>query len=551
MRARLATLLAVVATALSTTAARADPSPWTDNDPAAPPSRFAFGDYGFRGGAEYRANWAYVNPVALTSENDRKLDYVEQRLRLDGTFDYQDKIKITTSIDALDGVLWGDNGSFGGTPSSNAGLNLNARNPSVAVPCMTFQKGDIVDPNSYGYGLCPGNAITVRRLYGDVALPFGVLRIGRQAVNVGTGVVAADGDGRPNRFGFSRSGNQADRILFATKPLEALKKEGDRDITETKGLILALGYDRLVQDSVQLFGDDVHQAFVALRYLAPDFAGGRGKDGVAQVFFSHRWDQQYASRIYAMGARAQARLGDFYAGFDGAAILGHTREISTAYSLINNDPIVDQTVRQFGLRAAARYERPWWTAYFEFDYASGDADPRPRTPLTQFVFAEDSKVGLLLFDQVLKFQTWRSSSAANALLSRLGATTLPSEAVNTRGAFTNALAIFPQVDFHPHRYVLLRGGVLAAWAASPVNDPVQSLQRKLSIRPSDNLVNFVGGPPGTYYGTELDGRVRLSFLDHFHFDLEGAILFPGDALKDEDGRAARSVMVQGRTTYYF
>jgi hypothetical protein len=39
-------------------------------------------------------------------------------------------------------------------------------------------------------------------------------------------------------------------------------------------------------------------------------------------------------------------------------------------------------------------------------------------------------------------------------------------------------------------------------------------------------------------------------MNHFNFDLEGAILFPGEALQDVDGRAVRSGMVQARATYY-
>src|SRR5690606_684649 len=114
-----------------------------------------------------------------------------------------------------------------------------------------------------------------RKLYGDVTLPFGLLRIGRQPVNMGTGVQSADGDGRPNRFGLGRSGNYVDRILFATKPLEALKPADQRSSSPDDGLIVALGYDRWVTDSPQLFGDDVQQFNSSLRFALPRFSFGR------------------------------------------------------------------------------------------------------------------------------------------------------------------------------------------------------------------------------------------------------------------------------------
>lgn len=90
-----------------------------------------------------------------------------------------------------------------------------------------------------------------------------------------------------------------------------------------------------------------------------------------------------------------------------------------------------------------------------------------------------------------------------------------------------------------------------AWAESPVVDPVASLQARDGGEIRDDLVNYVGGKPGTFYGVELDGRAQWRFKNHFAFDLEGAILFPGDALADVDGLAVRSVLLQGRTTFFF
>ena len=64
-------------------------------------------------------------------------------------------------------------------------------------------------------------------------------------------------------------------------------------------------------------------------------------------------------------------------------------------------------------------------------------------------------------------------------------------------------------------------------------------------------MNFAGGPLGSFYGAEIDLRAQWRFLDHFALDLEGAVFFPGDAFGDENGDAARSVLLQGRTTFFF
>jgi hypothetical protein len=523
--------------------------PWSDVDPATPPSRYAFGKVGFRGGAEYRANWLYVNPIAPTSESSRRVSWIEHRLRLDAALDYMDKVSVVTSVDVLDGVLWGDNGTLGKGPAPNFGTNVNARNPNVTRPCVGLRGDDPLRAEDYGYTLCSADPLRVRKAYGDVILPFGLLRVGRQPVNIGTGVQAADGDGRANRFGFARTGNQVDRILFATKPLEGLKPKKDRDLSQDSGLFLVLAYDRNVTDSVHLFADDVQQFAVAARFMAPKYP--LGKDLFIGGYYVHRWDQQYHSRVNSAGLRATSRFGDFSAGFDAAFNFGSTREIAEAYKLITNDPVVDQRILQGGARAVVRYDKPLFTAYLEADYASGDGDPNARTPLTQFTFAEDANVGLLLFKHVLAFQTARVAAAGTETLLRLGGKSIPPDAVNTRGAFTNGLVLFPQFDLRPVKGLLLRGGVLFAWAASPVVDPVNSLLNRDGLTIQDDLVNFAGGKPGRYYGTELDGRVQYRYLEHFAFDLEGAILFPGDALQDADGYAVRSVMVQGRSTFFF
>jgi hypothetical protein len=78
-----------------------------------------------------------------------------------------------------------------------------------------------------------------------------------------------------------------------------------------------------------------------------------------------------------------------------------------------------------------------------------------------------------------------------------------------------------------------------------------SLRNRDGIEIEDDLVNFNGGRPGDFYGIELDGRFQWRYLERFLFDLEGAILFPGDAFYDENEQAARSTLIQGRATFVF
>ncbi len=538
-----------LATMTFATSANAQQEAWSDVDPRVPSRRYEFGSIGIRGGAEYRANALYVNPIALNSESGRRVGWIEHRLRLDLGIDYRDKVRIQASADVLDGALWGDNGTLFTGPRPNFGSNVNARSPNVAVPCVGLRGSNPLDADSYGYALCSQEQIRIRKLYGDVSLPFGLLRIGRQAANTGQGIQASDGDGRPNRFGFSRTGNQVDRILFATKPLEAFKDKEDRDTSEDRGMILALAYDRWVTDDLHLFGDDVQQFDVALRYMAPRL--GPMRDFFVGGYFVHRWDTVNSTAVNSFGGRLLTKIGDFNISLESAANVGTTKEISSAYKLITNDPVISQDILQTGARAVVRYDKPRFSAYMEFDYASGDGDPNNDTPLTQFTFAEDSNIGLLLFEHVISYQTARVAASGNELIRRLGATSFPPDSIWSRGSFTNSMALFPQIDIRPVKGLLIRGGALFAWAAEPVVNPIASLLAKDGLVIQDDLVNFNGGKPGNYWGTELDARISYRYLDHFLFDLEGAILLPGNALRNADGYAARSVLLQGRTTFYF
>lgn len=524
--------------------------PWADADPEKLPERHEIGGIGVTADAEYRAQFIYVDPLSLTTEDQTRFNVMEHRLRVGGTIDYAEKVKLTTSLDLLDGVLFGDNGAFGGTPAADSGLKVTIRSPNNTKACVLARPGaDPLDPNSYGWGLCEASPVKVRRLFAQVNTPVGALRIGRQPMSFGMGIQNTDGDGRRNRFGVAYTGDSVDRILFATKPLEAAKPKDARNTDENQGLLLIGMFDRISNGNPVVITDDVNQGAVALRLIEP--IAGRLRDLELLLFYAHRWNKSYETRVNTLGGRAAFKLSRFHAGVDMVANLGTTKEVAAAYSLITNDPVVPQQIAQLGARAVARWDEPRFSAYVEFDYASGDSDPQSGTPLSQFRFAEDTNVGLLMFEHALYFQSARASSAAVEITRRLGADTFPAERINTRGSFTDAIAIFPQLDVRPHESVLLRGGVLVAWAPAPVLDPVQSLTRRDGQNIGDDLVNFVGGKPGNFYGVELDARAQWRFLDHFALDVEAAVLFAGDAFQDVNGRVSRSMLVQGRTTAFF
>jgi hypothetical protein len=364
------------------------------------------------------------------------------------------------------------------------------------------------------------------------------------------GLLIADGDGRTNRFGYSNDGDTTDRILFATKPLEGFKPKAERDLSADRGLIYAIAYDRIADGEIGTFGDNLQGIANVVRFLDPDPTERRNL--ALQALYVYRWERDFDTDVHAIGLRALASVDRFAAGVEGIYIFGETREVAEALARIRpGDPIRTQRVEQWGARGVVRWDDPMWTAYLEVDFASGDPDPDPGTPLTQMNWAEDTNVGLLMFERILAFESARSAGSGTALLRTLDAPTNPAERVDTEGSFTNAVAFFPQFDLHPVKELLLRGGVLVAWAATDLVDPITSLQQRDGAEVEDDLVNFNGGKPGNFYGVELDGRFQWRFQEHFLFDLEGAVLFPGDAFYDENEQAVRSVLIQGRTTFVF
>lgn len=527
--------------------------PWSDPDPPAPPTRITLtpeSQFGFRGAAEYRVNALSISPLDLQSATNQNLQIIEQRLRLDGGVDYLDKVHIVVSADLLDGVLWGDNGTLGSSPEPTSGAAVTTDNPNLSTACITLKPGaPVTEASSYHYGLCAADPVLIRHAYGDVLTPIGLLRIGRQAMTDGASIAVNDGDGRKNRFGFANQGNSADRVLFATKPLEALKRPSRRDLTLDKGFFVILAYDRLVTNDPMQYADDLHNVIAALRYKMPRL--GQSRDFEAQAFYAYRFSTEYTTQVSAIGGKLAARVGDFTLGTEATAIFGSTTEISQALSFINDDPAVPQTVRAVGARGVARWDKKIVTLYLETDYASGNGNPNQNAPLTQFRFAEDTNVGLLMFKEVLAYQSARASAAGVALLQQLGAKDFPVQAISTNGSFTNAFALFPQVDVHPVKNLLLRGGLLVAWAPAPVVDPIASLEHSADVPHFRNgIVNYVGGAPDRFYGTEIDGRIQYRLFDHFAADLEGAVLFPGSALEDANGDAVRSFLVQARGTFF-
>src|SRR6202034_3422125 len=110
-------------------------------------------------------------------------------------------------------------------------------------------------------------------------------------------------------------------------------------------------------------------------------------------------------------------------------------------------------------------------AQVEVGYASGDANPDDTTE-KRFVFDPNHKVGLLLFDEIMRWQTARAANAAedrklsNALRPPPGTQLLPSN-----GGVFGAQYVYPTAIYRPRPWLDLKAGAVIAQTTADYVDP--------------------------------------------------------------------------------
>lgn len=503
---------------------------------------------------EYRVQWLNQKPLSLNDLTADDVSFFEQRLRLGFSGSMGGTLKVTVLADVLDGVLFGDNGSYIGSPRTNFGLRLGSRAPNLGTYTVgrLDPQGSSVDRENYGLVLVPAEAINVRLAYGDVILPFGLLRAGRQPTAMGRTVLTHDGS-RINRWGVSRNVDSTDGVTIGTKLSALLDVAAGRPIDkgQDRGWFLAGLWGQVVEDS-PAEDDDLMQIAAVTYYRDHDTEIlGVPVDRLWTGFiFTHRYGDMFDSELYGFTAFFELENQYFRVLAHSLTLLGSSREVSEGLSLLSeNQPVVAQTIRGFGGFAEVAAKWKPFELSFEVYWASGDDNPETSSALTQQTLAQDTNVGLHLFKNVVNYASARSAAIGTVNLSALGVQSFPVDQIWTRGGLQNAVVLFPQLLVEPLSWMLLRGGVMFAFAQQRSVDPIGSLLNADGLTIEDDLVNFNGGAPGSYWGTELDFGLTLSAGYGFYFDLEVAYLFPGDALRDANGDAVNSFYSALRLTY--
>jgi hypothetical protein len=395
-----------------------------------------------------------------------------------------------------------------------------------------------------------------RWLYLEWLTPVGLLRAGQQPSHWGMGLVANDGD-HPSLFGDYRYGNIVEQVLFATKPLG-----------EKSPFVVALAGNLVYRDNVAILthGDHAWQGILAAFYeQGPDMLGLYGvyrhqsTDKASEPTYFPYADTIDVVALDAAGHFARPiELPDetayVFGSFEAATEIGSTNAERTADQALTGQ---QTKIRSYGGAALvgivlaghqapphtnARGTRPdlWgrFVAQVEVGYASGDADPNDNTE-KRFVFDPNHKVGLLLFDEVMRWQTARAAVAAqdanltNGQRPPPGTGLLPSN-----GGIFGAQYVNPTFVYRPRPSLDLKAGAVIAQTTADYVDPYR-------VAVQGAYVNYGGGDPKRHdLGVELDGgfegRIGLDYGLKLQLGAQAGVLVPGGALADATGATMKA-----------
>lgn len=506
---------------------------------------------------EYRVRYEHMKPLSLSDTTAEAVGYFDHRARVGTRVRFGKRVNVRIMMDLLDGVLFGDNGSFVSSPKRNRGSLVATKSPNLArlEVGRLDPMGSSLDRDNYGLILTDAEAVKIRFLYGEALTPVGLVRVGRQPLTTGRNILVNEGV-RNNRWGVSKNPDTADAILFATK-LDAIYDflAGNAvDAGSTDGLIAGVLFGQSVENLPQE-ADDVFQIAASVYYEKHDFDlfGLKTSALKAGVIYTHRLGEEFETRLNTITGFINLDTEHFRLSTYHLYMNGGTREISEGLAALGSssgEPTL-QKIEAFGGFAELAYKVWKMEIIFDFYYASGDDTPRSDQPINQLTYAEDTNVGLHLFENVVHYATARSAARGVTNLKAIAPPTYPMAEVNTFGGFRNGLALFPQIVIAPWQWVSARVGVLMAFTQTRSVDPVGSILNADGISLEDDLLNYAGGPPGNYWGTEIDLGITLEPVTGFLIDLEGAYLIPGDALEDEHGDAVDSLYGTVRFTYYY
>ncbi|MFO0601468.1 MAG: TIGR04551 family protein [Myxococcaceae bacterium] len=144
-------------------------------------------------------------PRSPSSLNERTQAGVNMRFRFEPTINVSEEVRVRAQIDALDNLVWGSTPDYAYSRDAANGFWSDRNEFSIFSASQTTQRSGI---NSIQ------DSIAVKRVWGEVSTPVGILRFGRMPTHWGLGMLWNDGNGMDNDWG-----DTVDRVSFTAEPL--------------------------------------------------------------------------------------------------------------------------------------------------------------------------------------------------------------------------------------------------------------------------------------------------------------------------------------------
>lgn len=356
-----------------------------------------------------------------------------------------------------------------------------------------------------------------RALYLEWSPALTHIQAGLTPVAWGLGILDNDGAVEPP-FGDFRYGDTAVRVALTTQPWGA-----------ESPVHLGFGGDLIFEDQLA----DVRDGDLAWRgILAAAYREGERRLGLYGIYRHQRSEVERANRTVD-DTRDSVTL-DAYARWDvddpsGGTLFGAIEAAYTHVELEVGGPLARGSSGRDELLVVGQVGRRTSSVdlVFELGYASGGGG------LDRAVIHPDHRVGLLLFPEVIAWQTARAATLLEMSELLGGPVPAGTRFAPTEGGVAGAVYLFPRATWRITEWMRFRVGAVWGHSVTDVVDPFRQAVQ-------GTRANYRGGDPGNRdLGLELDGQLHaegeLSAGVLVSGGLEGAWFFPGHAFDDASG----------------
>jgi hypothetical protein len=376
-------------------------------------------------------------------------------------------------------------------------------------------------------------SLNARWLYAEIAAGRGILRLGQQPATWGSGLLFSNGDERL-MFGDPRGGTIVERLSWKGRPLGL---RSHFELFVASDLVFADRQTRLTD------GDVAVQGMVGTSYVSdPQRRFGLLLLGQERQPNVQRMGAQLGKPIERTVTIDVAGTWNFLVPGQPAHLFveaevaqtlgktqfgnwGHTAESSTAavrrwgaftrIGAVSTKGTGDQRWGRFGVS-------------LEWAWASADSNANDNVD-SRFVFEPNRRVGLVLFDHVLRWKTARGAVASQDL----GTGQHVQHELASQGGVFGATYLAPTLLFRPHPRVDIRGSMLVAQTTRDFVDPTR-------MRLTGDCVNYDGGSCrsrdlGVEFDTGVELRQPLPGGMATTVGAQAGLLLPGHAFDDARG----------------